>query len=36
MEQQEQVEQQIKDADCTQMMQELRSGTIAHNDFNTF
>ncbi|POS82558.1 hypothetical protein EPUL_005669, partial [Erysiphe pulchra] len=36
MEQQEQVEQQIKDAECIQMMQELRSGTISHNDFNTF
>ncbi|KAI0994363.1 hypothetical protein K3495_g13819 [Podosphaera aphanis] len=36
MEQQEQVEQQIKDAECIQMMQELRSGMVSHEEFNTF
>ncbi|KAI0992401.1 hypothetical protein K3495_g15784 [Podosphaera aphanis] len=36
MEQQEQVEQQIIDAECIRMIQEMRSGTVTHDEFNAF
>lgn len=36
MEQQERVEQQLKDAECIKMLQELRSGSVTQNEFNAF
>ncbi|KAI0991285.1 hypothetical protein K3495_g16902, partial [Podosphaera aphanis] len=36
MEQEEQVEQHLNDAECAQMLQSLRSGTVSQTEFNSY
>ncbi|KAI0998847.1 hypothetical protein K3495_g9351 [Podosphaera aphanis] len=36
MEQEEQVEHHLKDAECAQMLQGLRSGTVSQTEFNSY